>query len=259
LDTQALPLNGVVTIAMSASHHQPHQIELGRPTGKAAAHRVDKIRTRLELGGVWLDFGCGAGDYALLLAKYGCQKVIGVDVRENPSWAHNTDSRLQFVQTRSTVLPFPSASFAGVLMNEVLEHVADEQVVLREVRRVLTARGRLVVFSPNRWFPFEGHGARIRGRVIDRPVPLLPWLPKRLGNRWMRARNYWPHELRGLLTSSGFRVLEQGFAFPLFQEYPWLPPRLAAWARGLAPRLEETFGVRRFGVSTMLIAEPDDP
>jgi 2-polyprenyl-3-methyl-5-hydroxy-6-metoxy-1,4-benzoquinol methylase len=103
--------------------HQPQRIELGRSTGKSAAHRIDKIRARLGLYETWLDFGCGAGDYASLLANHSCQKIVGVDVLEDPPGDSRHIPGLQFVQTRSSSLPFPDASFDGALMNEVLEHV----------------------------------------------------------------------------------------------------------------------------------------
>jgi hypothetical protein len=43
--------------------------------------------------------------------------------------------------------------------------------------------------SPNRWFPFEGHGMRFLGRDFGFPIPFLPWLPNALSSRVMTARN----------------------------------------------------------------------
>jgi SAM-dependent methyltransferase len=224
----------------------------GNPTTASAPHRIAKIAATGPVHGTWLDVGCGAGDYAGLLTQAGCDRAVGIDLALRPPLA--TRHAVSYAVTASERLPFAGASFDGALVNEVLEHVDDEGATLGELHRVLRPGARLVVFSPNRWFPFEGHGAVLRGREIDAPVPLLPWLPMAVGRRWMRARNYWPSELRRLVAAAGFDVRVVGFAFPLFITVPWLPPRPAARARQLAPGLERTPVVRRFGVSTMIDA-----
>jgi SAM-dependent methyltransferase len=208
----------------------------------------------VRVEGRWLDVGCGAGDYAARLAERGCDVVVGVDPQLRPPLALGTGA--VFAEALSEGLPFPAGTFDGLLLNEVLEHVAYEQRTLQEARRVLKGDGHLVVFSPNRWFPFEGHGATIAGHGIEAPVPVLPWLPARWSARWMRARNYWPHQLRQVIERGGFRVETVGFAYPLFLTYPWLPNGVAGWVRDAVPRLEAMPGVRRFGVSTMIIAHP---
>src|SRR6185295_15840006 len=76
-------------------------------------------------------------------------------------------------------IPFPDEFFDAVLLNEVLEHVPNERTVLLEIHRVLRRSGRLFVFSPNRWFPFETHGAELKmnGYKIPPYVPLIPYIP----------------------------------------------------------------------------------
>src|SRR4051812_45501937 len=66
-------------------------------------------------------------------------------------------------------LRFEDQSFDGVLLNEVLEHIADEAASSSEIRRVLRPYGFLAAISPNRWFPFEGHGMRLFGHDLGFP------------------------------------------------------------------------------------------
>src|SRR5690348_10141354 len=103
--------------------------------------------------------------------------------------------------------------------------------------------------SPNRWFPFEGHGMHIDQREINIPIPLLPWIPSRIAQRFMRARNYWPHELRELVCNAGFVIRTTGFIWPMFEVFPWLPSPLIPRYRGLVPALERIPFIQRFGVS----------
>src|SRR5205823_15099624 len=130
------------------------------------------------------------------------ERAVGVDPQEERIVQARERERdrpsVTFMHASAEALPFSEASFDGVLLNEVLEHVADEVQTLREIHRVLRPGGHLVVMSPNRWFPFEGHGMHIGPHKIEFPVPLLPWIPSRIAQRFMRARNYWPHELRNL-------------------------------------------------------------
>ena len=56
---------------------------------------------------------------------------------------------------------------------------------------------------PNRWWLFETHGADLPVLRWNR-VPLVSWWPKRLHDRWARARAYRRRELVGLLRECGF-------------------------------------------------------
>jgi hypothetical protein len=108
--------------------------------------------------------------------------------------------------------------------------------------------------SPNRLFPVEGHGMMVGQTEINVSIPLLPWLPAKLARRFMRARNYWPGELRRLVSEAGFAIVSMTSLFPVFERYPLLPPPLARWYRAATPWLERTPGVRQCGLSTFIVA-----
>lgn len=54
---------------------------------------------------------------------------------------------------RRTILPFPDASFEGVVINLSIEYLTDPLAALAECRRVLVPGGRLLISFSNRWFP----------------------------------------------------------------------------------------------------------
>jgi SAM-dependent methyltransferase len=232
----------------------------GRSTALSSnvEYRLGKIRDLGVLHGAWLDCGCADGGYTAALARFGAASVIGIDPEvgriEEAKRRIGGDERLSFACAPAEALPFPSGSFDGVLLNEVLEHVADEATTLGEIHRVLRQGGHLALISPNRWFPFEGHGMKLGSRKVEAPIPLLPWLPTRLARRFMRARNYWPHELEELARGAGFEVVSTTSIFPVLEQYPWLPAPLIPRFRRAVPRLERTPGIRRLGVSTFVLA-----
>jgi SAM-dependent methyltransferase len=226
------------------------------------AYRLRKISSRVVVSGQWLDCGCADGSYTSGLLGAGATSVIGTDVEQDRiaaarrQWSDATGLRFEVAPAED--LPFADASFDGVLMNEVLEHVRDENRSLEEIHRVLRPGGVVVVISPNRYFPFEGHGLQLGSFRVDSPIPFLPWLPGSIGRHLMRARNYWPSELRSLVDANRLDVFAVESVFPVFEIYPWLPGLLQRWYWRNLPRLERLPLLRRFGVSTMVVARKAD-
>ncbi len=219
-------------------------------------HRLEKVT---PITGHWLDYGCADGGYSAGLLDSGAEQVTGVDVaRERIAQANERETRggrLEFLCVQDDTLPFEDMTFDGVLINEVLEHVIDEERTLSEIARVLRPNGRLVLYSPNRFFPVEGHGLRFSGtRVIGVPVPLVPWLPARLTARFMQARNYWPWQLQRLVEDAGFEICSLGTVFPQFALYLGLPERIGSAYRRRIATIERTPLIRWFGVSVFIDA-----
>lgn len=226
-------------------------------------YRLGKLRDLRILRGLWLDCGCADGGYTAALVDFGADRAVGIDPDEERIRQACERERnhpvVQFLRASAESLPFPDTSFDGVLLNEVLEHVRDEVRTLQEIRRVLRPGGYVVVMSPNRWFPFEGHGMRIGQRKVNVPIPFLPWIPSVIARHFMRARNYWPHELREIVQSQGFVFRMSGFVLPVFEVYPWLPASVIRRYRSLVPVIERLPVVRRFGVSNLVVAQKQTP
>lgn len=216
------------------------------------SYRVGRIAPYLS--GRWLDYGCAEGGYSAALLDGGATEVVGVDVEEDRigEAVRRGIPNATFQAFEGSCLTFEDASFDGAFVNEVLEHVADEQTSLREIRRVLRPGGYLALISPNRWFPVEGHWVNI-GRLGFGPAPLIPWLPERLTRSWTRARNYWPRQLVRQVRAAGFAVLEIGFIWPVLEQYPWLPARAVPVYQRYVDRLDDVPGLRRFGLSTLVV------
>jgi len=107
--------------------------------------------------GAFLEVGCGGGIASAGLAGLGYQ-VTGVDPSEpslEEARAHarrvKLQDRLVFVQGSAYDLSmFPPASFDGVVMADVMEHLLDLPSAMRQVWRVLRPGGVLVFDTINR-------------------------------------------------------------------------------------------------------------
>lgn len=212
----------------------------------------------------FLDCGCGAGDYVRALTE-----LYGID-------AHGIEYELSKVEEAALKpgledrvsqgdlekIQSESAKWDGALLNEVLEHVPDQEQGLREVHRVLKPGGKLIVFSPNRWFPFETHGvlSKTTGKKLPVWLPFIPYLPIPLGSRFFTywARNYWQQELADLIQAAGFDIIERDFIWQTFENISGKQPILIKIARPMLRTLanigEKTPFVRRFGVSQVIVA-----
>ena len=89
------------------------------------------------------------------------------------------------MKARAEELPFADNFFDIVFLNEVLEHVEDDKRTISESIRVLKVGGKIIIFAPNRLFPFETHGIFIGKKYIFDNFPFLNWLP-------LKVRNFLP-------------------------------------------------------------------
>jgi ubiquinone/menaquinone biosynthesis C-methylase UbiE len=193
----------------------------------------------------FLDCGCGGGDYVAALAQEGWD-AYGIEYLDRKiavaRQAGFTPERI--LQGDAQQLPHPTASFDAVMFNEVLEHVPSDEQALAEAYRVLRPGGHLFVFSPNRLYPIESHGVHWKRTQKRLPVwtPFVPYVPLSLGNRFLSywARNYWPHQLRGMVREAGFQVV--GTAY-VWQTFEGISRDTSRWLCVLRPRLRALAGV----------------
>jgi SAM-dependent methyltransferase len=89
------------------------------------------------------DIGGGTGNYALAFRREGWEPVV-VD-RSAEMLARAAAKGLETVEADAQRLPFEDDSFDAATMISMLHHVEDRGAALAEARRILRARGRLVL------------------------------------------------------------------------------------------------------------------
>lgn len=100
-----------------------------------------------------LDIACGEGYGAAMLAA-SAASVTGVDISEDAiahaARAYAGVPNLRFMAGSAAAIPLADASMDAVVSFETIEHLAEQEAMLAEIRRVLRPDGFLVLSSPNK-------------------------------------------------------------------------------------------------------------
>lgn len=203
--------------------------------------------------GLILENGCGVGMYAEKLAAFG-GTVVGLEYdRERALEARRRSPHV--VNAAGEYLPLPSAAFDLILSHEVIEHVQDDRAAVREMIRVLRPGGRLVLFCPNRGYPFETHGIYWRGRYRFGNIPLVNYLPRRWRDKFApHVRVYTARDLEKLFDDLPVRFLEKTIIFGAYDNIIARFGALGKFLRAVLQSLERT-PLRALGLSHFWVVE----
>lgn len=140
-----------------------------------------------------LDAGCGTGGMLPWLARYGGRHaVVGLELAAEPLGYCRVRGQTDLAQASVTDLPFADASFDLVTSFDILGHVRGEgadALAIAEMSRVLRPGGIAFV-----------------------RVAAYQWMRSGHDEAWGTQRRYRLDQLRGLMTSAGFRVRRATYA-----------------------------------------------
>lgn len=94
-----------------------------------------------------IDLGCGAGGKALRLKRV-VKKIYGLDLSMDALEFCKNETEIFLAQASIEHIPFKDSSFSLVNAFDVLEHVEDDMRVLREIRRITSDEGELIIAVP---------------------------------------------------------------------------------------------------------------
>jgi len=172
------------------SSSQTYLKRLERHDDKTFASYIELCEAKISLGASILDCGCGIGTSSYLLSKEGFN-VTATDF--SPLFIYEAEKKygdqpnLKFFVEDASKMSFPNNSFHAVCCYDMLEHVTDVKSVLKEMGRVVKARGLLVIFMPNHLDPIQHLIACIRWKTKDK---YKPWEAKsRIGAFYQFIKN----------------------------------------------------------------------
>jgi SAM-dependent methyltransferase len=168
-----------------------------------------KLRYALEdlqsvRSGLVIDVGCGGGNMAKAIKRERPElDVAGVDVSKSAiEWAGREPGGVDFRLAEPQGLPYESERASVVTMFDVLEHVDDPSVALREIARVLKPGGLF---------------------YLAVPLEDQPWTIYRLirAGRWWRSKlrhgghiqAFTDEDIKGLLAGSGLELVRVRWSY----------------------------------------------
>jgi SAM-dependent methyltransferase len=119
-----------------------------------------------------LDIGTSTGTNLRMLRNLGYRCVVGLDLSEEAVGYCEAKGLGPVRRGDVCALPFEDASFDLVLATDIIEHVADDGLALREIARVLASEGKLLLTVPafaSLW-GLQDEVARHRRRYRMRPL-----------------------------------------------------------------------------------------
>lgn len=207
----------------------------------------------VRVSGVVLENGCGVGEYLRRLQEYG-GRVSGLDY-DFERVRDTTAQGLNAIQAAGEHLPYTANQFDLVISNEVIEHVQDDVRAITEIVRVLKPGGRLILFCPNRGYPFETHGIYWKGKYHFGNIPMVNYLPDALRNKLApHVRVYRAQDLARLFTNLPVRLVAKTVIYGGYDNIIARLGWLGRLIRGIMQWLERT-PLRWFGLSHYWVVE----
>jgi SAM-dependent methyltransferase len=244
---------------------QPHDLDKAALRGEPSyvwragqARRLEMIRAAAgeRLLGRILENGCGVGMYVQHLQPFGGH-VFGLEYDfERVAEARRLSDLL--VCAAGEGLPYPDGTFDLALSHEVLEHVRDDRAAVEEIVRTLKVGGRLILFVPNRGYPFETHGYYWRGKYRFGNALFVNYLPRGWRNRLApHVRIYSRGDLDRLFADLSVRFVERTIIFGAYDNLIARFGPLAKFLRGVLQALEKT-PLKILGLSHFWVVEKRD-
>jgi SAM-dependent methyltransferase len=200
-----------------------------------------------------LENGCGVGMYVEHLSPLG-GTVIGLEYDFERAAEARRNSP-QIINAAGESLPLPSGTFDLILSHEVLEHVRDDRAAIREMVRILKPGGRVLIFSPNRGYPFETHGIYWKGKYHFGNKLFVNYLPRVLRDKLApHVRVYSKRDLVKLFHGLPVKFIGRTIIFGAYDNIIARFGALGKVLRGILQMLERT-PLRIFGLSHFWVVE----
>ncbi|MDA0302165.1 MAG: methyltransferase domain-containing protein [Chloroflexi bacterium] len=210
--------------------HGHHASVVSRHALRTAEREAAYLLPRLHPGLRLLDVGCGPGTISSGLARAVAPgEVVGIDVsadvidraRAHVAEAGATNARFETANVYD--LPYEAGSFDVAHAHQVMQHLADPEAALAEMRRVLRPGGLVAVRDAD----YATMSAWPRAASIDRWLEVYHAVAARNGADPDAGRR-----LRSWVSAAGFVDLEVTAVVELLAD----PADAADWGRSWAER-----------------------
>ena len=155
---------------------------------------------------IMLDIGCNRGYLSNFFSSKG--KVVGLDIdKQNLVEAKQLYKHIDFVQADISFLPFRNDSFDLVICASVLEHIKNLSYVVKNLKKIIKKRGKLVAA-----YPIEDKLLLILHKLLN------PKHDRLINPNGYYRENFWEIPITHKQRYSNIRnILEKNF-FPLTKD-----------------------------------------
>ena len=208
---------------------------------------------KLDNAHVLID-GCGVGMYASQIRQRYTPHVEAFDIEFERVQDTQPDTPHALVAAGEYV-PYADNTFDTILSHEVIEHVNDDRLSAQEMVRVLKPGGRIVMFCPNRWYPFETHGHYWNDEYHFGNTPLINYLPDRWRNQLApHVRAYTERGIKGLFDGEPVQFVHHSRIYGGYDNIIARLGKPAQVIRDMLYILEDT-PLDTWGLSHLLVVE----
>ena len=190
--------------------------------------RISGFIHSIKVPGLWLDMGCGLGQFMNQIIQLKGNYVVGSDVSFHAlRKAHsllsqvNCSKSYHLVNQDSLGLPFKDNSFDYILSADVLEHVGynNQNEIVSELYRVLKKKGQVIIHTPN-----------LNRVIVTTFLKRIYYLFK--GINPLQIRHSFPKSHTSLATAKRLKKICQsvGFNTTVYQQIDWKLYNLHKWA-----------------------------
>ncbi len=118
-----------------------------------------------------LDIGCGAGQYAVLLAKKGAivtgidLSPVGIEVAKKTAAANDVEDRCTFFVSQFSDSNFPDGHFDIIYMHEVYHHAIKYKGIKEEVARIAKPGAKILLAETLKGGPLLNAGRNLKNSI----------------------------------------------------------------------------------------------
>lgn len=173
---------------------------------------------------VILDMGCGSGNILLSLSKR-VKKAYGADISQKAldfikkRAINEKIKNIELVKISPNKRALKDNYFDKVIMSEVIEHLENPDLIIKECYRVLKPNGILFVTTPN---------YRSFWPILETLSDIFKMTPKMRGEQYISKFN--KPKLKKILKKSDFKVMKVGTFYTSSPFLSILSSKIADWA-----------------------------
>ncbi|OFZ70011.1 MAG: hypothetical protein A3K03_09750 [Bdellovibrionales bacterium RIFOXYD1_FULL_44_7] len=130
----------------NAQYYEIYTVRRNTDLNKIPSFRWIKRMLDLQPGERLLDAGSGDGNLLRFLSEGVDVEGVGVDSADPAiSIAQSSYPTLKFIKADLRQLPFPAGHFDKVVCFNVIEHITEQETVMREFQRILKPGGKIIL------------------------------------------------------------------------------------------------------------------